>query len=155
MNNLSPQLLSQLFAQESDDPFLTLVTLSHASFTTIRLVNNTKDITSRGEVYEAFPMRIRFPVDDGESARDFTIQFDNVSLQLIEEIRSVVDPIDVKIELILASLPDDVQLSQEDLKIQQINYNSQTVEARIILDNFLTTEMTSEIYGPSNFPGIF
>lgn len=155
MNNLSPQLLSQIFAQESDDPFLTLVTLTHPSFTTIRLVNNTVDIESRGDTYMAFPMSVRFPVDDGETARDFTIQFDNVSLELIEEIRSVTDPISVKIELILASLPDDVQMEQDDLKIHQISYNATSIEAKIILDSFLTTQMTSETYGPTNFPGIF
>lgn len=154
-NALSPELIAQLFAQESDDPFLTLVTLTHESFDSIRLVNNTVDILSRGQTYQAFPMKIRFPVDDGETMRDFAIDFDNVSLTLVEMIRSVTTSIGVKIELILASLPDVPQISQEDLKIVSLSYNSQRISATIVLDNFLNTEMTSETYGPRNFPGLF
>lgn len=155
-NSLSPEVIAQLYSQESDDPFLTLVTLSHPSFASdIRLVNNTVSITSRGLEYLAFPMSIRFPVDDGESARDFSIEFDNVSLDLIDEIRSVTTQIGVKLEMILASLPDDVQIVQDELKIASVTYNAQRISARIILDNFLNVEMTSERYGPTNFPGLF
>lgn len=155
-NSLSPELLAQLFSQESNDPFLMLVTLSHDSFAQdIRLVNNTQNITSGGNVFQAFPMSIRLPVDDGETARSFTIEFDNVSLFLIEEIRQVTTQISVSIEMILASLPDDVQMAQADLVIQNISYNKQRVVAQIVLDNFLSTEVTSERYGPLNFPGLF
>lgn len=155
-NALSPELIAQLFAQESDDPFLTLVTLSHPSFLEdIRLVNNTVAIVSRDMIFKPFPMRIRFPVDDGETVRDFSIDFDNVSLDLIAGIRTVTDPINVKIEMILASMPNVVQVEQAELKIATIQYNKNTVSAKIILDNFLNTEMTSERYGPSNFPGLY
>jgi len=155
-NQLSSSLLAQLFAQNSDDPFLILITLSHPSFAEdIRLVNNTVEIISRGETFAPFPMRIRFPVDDGETARDFSIEFDNVSRELIEAMRSVTTEIGVKLELILASMPDAVQISQEDLKIAGIGYNLTTITARVILDNFLNTEVTSERYGPTNFPGLF
>jgi hypothetical protein len=154
-NQLSPELLAQLFAQESDDPFLVLVTISHESFDDIRLVNNTENITSRGQVFQAFPMRIRFPVDDGETLRDFNIDFDNVALDLIEEIRSVTTQMDCKIELILASMPDVVQIPVEDLKINSVIYDATKISAKIVLDNFLNVEITSERYNPSNFPGLF
>lgn len=154
-NQLTPALLAQLFAQESSDPFLTLVTLTHDDFDPIRLVNNSVDIISRGNTFMAFPMRIRFPIDDGETARDFTIDFDNVSLELITEIRSVTDPIGVKIEMILASMPDVVQIVQDELQILTLQYTATALSAKVILDNFLNTAMTSESYGPTNFPGIF
>lgn len=154
-NSLSPELLAQLYAQESSDPFLTLVTLSHPSFSDIRLVNNQEAIISRGETFQPFPMRLRLPVDDGESARYFVIEFDNVGLELIEEIRTVTDAITVKLEMILASIPDSVQISQDDLKIQNISYNKSKITANIVLDNFLNTQMTSEKYSPTNFPGLF
>lgn len=155
-NQLSNELLAQLFKQESDDPFLTLITLTHPEWTTpVRLVNNTRNITSRGEVYLAFPMRIRMPVDDGETARDFTIDFDNVSLELIEQIRTVTTKIGVTMEMILASIPDAVQIAFTDFAINTISYNASRITAKVVLDSFLNVEMTSERYNPSNFPGIF
>jgi hypothetical protein len=155
-NQLSPELLSEIFGQVSSDPFLMLATLSHPTFAqTIYLVSNTVDIESRGQTYQAFPMNITLPADDGESAREVFIEFDNVSLELISELRKITTPIDVKIEMVLASLPDDVQVALEELKMGSINYNEKRVRANLYLDNFLNTEMTSEKYVPSKYPGIF
>lgn len=157
-NQLSPQLLAQLYAQESSDPFLTLITLSHPSFPQdLRLVNNQENIVSNGNTFQAFPVRIQLPVDDGETVKEVLIEFDNVSLELIDEIRSVSssERIGVKLEMILASLPNDIQISLEDLYILNITYNATIIQARIGLDDFLSTELTSEVYSPSNFPGIF
>ena len=153
-NEISNELKQQIFAQESDDPFLTLVTLTHPFFTA-RLVNNTTDIVSNGFTFTAFPMKIRLPIDDGETSRDFTIELDNVSLELITNLRSVTTAIGVKIELILASIPDVVQMAHEDLQIRSIAYDSKRISAKIVLDNFLTVGLTSERYNPSNFPGLF
>lgn len=155
-NQLSNQLLAQLFAQESSDPFLVLLTLSHPNFTTpIRLVNNTEEIISRGDVFTPFPFRIRLPADDGEQSRQVRLEIDNVSLELIDEIRSVTTAISVKLEMILASIPDTVQMSLEELQLQNVNYDKYRIEALLVLDNFLNVELTSERYNPSNFPGLF
>ncbi len=155
-NSLSPQLIAQLMAQESSDPYLILITLTHPSFAEpIRLVNNSEDIISRGDTFLAFPVSIRLPADDGESQRQVAIEFDNVSRFLTDSIRSVVTPIDVKLEMILASIPDTVQMSLEELKVQNLTYNSNRISARLILDNFLNVELTSERYTPNNFPGLF
>ena len=154
-NQLSPALLAQLYAQESDVPFLMLATLTHPSFPTIRLVNNSEDIVSNGETFTAFPMRIRLPMDDGESTREVSIEFDNVSLTLIDELRTVTSPIDVKIDMILSSNPDDIQISLDELKMRNVTYNKQIVSARLYLDSFLNVELTSERYSPKLYPGLF
>lgn len=154
-NPLSVNLLAQMYGQVSDDPFLMLVTVSHASFDTIYLVNNTVDQVSRGNTFRAFPMQIRLPSDDGETAREVAIEFDNVSLELIDELRTVTDPMDVKIEMVLASALDDVELSLEDLKMDSINYDSQKISARLYTDDFLNTAMTSEKYTPELYGGLF
>ena len=144
-----------MYGQVSDDPFLMLLEVSHPSFDTVYLVNNTVDQTSRGNVYRAFPMQIKLPSDDGETTREVSIDFDNVSLELIAELRSVTTPMNVKIEMVLASNLDSVELSLEDLKMSSINYDEKKISARLYLDDFLNTELTSEKYEPSNFPGLF
>jgi len=154
-NQLSPALLAQLYAQESDVPFLMLVTLTHSSFSPIRLVNNSENIVSNGETFTAFPMRIRLPMDDGESTREVSIEFDNVSLTLIDELRTVTTPIDVKVDMILSSNPDDIQISLDELKMRNVTYNKQIVSARLYLDSFLNVELTSERYSPKLYPGLF
>lgn len=145
-----------MFAQQSEDPFLVLLTLSHPSFpSSIYLVNNTENIVSNGNTFLAFPMKIVLPRDDGETTREVNIEFDNVSLELIDELRTVTDFIDVKLEMVLASDPDFVQMSIEELKIQSVSYNKSRVSARLFMDSFLNTELTSEKYSPTNYPGLF
>ena len=153
-NELSTELRAQIFAQESSDPFLTLLTLT-AGASTFRLVNNTKDVISNGQVFQAFPMKIRLPADDGENAREFQIDFDNASLILIRALRSVTDPIGCQIDMILASMPDVIQMSVGDLQIRSIMYDSKKISAKIVLDNFLTVAVTSERYNPLAYPGMF
>lgn len=156
-NQLSPQLLAQLFAQESEDPFLVLLTLSHSTFASpIRFVNNTQDIVSRSNTYLSFPFMINFPMDDGETERQVSISFDNVGLTLINPLRSITagERIDVKVELVLASIPDAVQMSLEDLKISNISYSMSRVQATLVMDDFLSTEL-GERYTPTLYPGLF
>jgi len=155
-NQLSPALIAQLYAQESTDPFLLLATLFHPTFSSpIRLVNNNEDIVSNGQTFTAFPMYIRLPVDDGETAREVAIEFDNVSLELIDELRAVTTPIEVELQLILASNPDFIQLSFTDLKLRNVSYNKQRISAKLYMDSFLNVELTSEKYGPAQYPGLF
>lgn len=155
-NELSPDLLSQILAQESDDPFLALLTLSHPSFpTTYRFVNNSVDVVSRGETFIAFPFKIRLPVDDGESPRDVSVEMDNVDRRLVDFFRSVTGPINVKLEMILGSIPNDVQMEIDELKLQNITYNTKRISGKLLLDNFLNVTMTSEKYAPKTYPGLF
>jgi hypothetical protein len=154
-NNLSAQLLGQLFSQESNDPLLALVTLSHPSFSDIHLVNNQENIVSNGTTFNSFPMKITFPTDDGERVRELGMEFDNVGLDLLDEIRTVTTPINVKIEMVLASIPDDIQMVFEELKIQNITYTKTKISARLFMDSFLNTEISSEKYLPTIYPGIF
>lgn len=155
MQSLSQELRSQLYGQTSDDPFLMLVTMKHESFDTLRFVNDAVDIESRGNTFVAFPIKITLPTDDGEAKREVKMSLDNVSLELIDELRSVVTPISAKIEMVLASQPDVVQMEVVDLLLRNITYNRQTISATLHLDDFLNTEMASERYTPTTFPGIF
>ena len=154
-NNISAQLLAQFYGQSSDDPLLTLLTITHPSITTVRLVNNTVDIVSRGNTYTALPFKIRPPSDDGESRREAELTLDNITLDLIDELRTVTSPMEVTMELVLASMLDTVQLSYEELKIRNISYNKDSIRASLYMDDFLNTEMTSEKYSPSLYPGLY
>jgi hypothetical protein len=152
---LSNEFLSELYSQESGDPFLSLFTISHSSFDTLYLVNNTESITSNGQVFTPFPVTLVLPPDDGETARNVDIVFDNVSQLLIDELRAVTDLIDVRIDMVLASNPDDIEVSLGELKIKNIDYNAKQIRGTLIMDDFLSTELTSEKYTPTLYPGIF
>ncbi len=154
--NLTQTLIAEMFKQESGQAFLTLVTLSHPTWAeSVRLVNNSSDVISRGQVFIAFPFTIVLPPDDGESTREAQLVLDNTTLEIITRLRAVTDEVGVKLEMVLSNLPNDIQMSIEDLVIRNITYNVNKITARLTMDNFLQTELTSEKYTPSRFYGIF
>lgn len=157
MRDLSNNLLAQLYAENSDDPFLALFTLDHPDWVSpVYLVNNSESITSNGIIYEPFPIKISLPTDDGESIRKVELEFDNVSQELIDEIRTVTDnEISVDLQMVLASAPDIVEIEMLSMRIKSVSYNAQTIKASLFLDDFLNTELSCEKYTPTLYPGIF
>lgn len=155
MRELSTNLLSQMYAQNSTVPFLELYKISHPDFDDIYLVNNNENIISNGIEYIAFPVKLTLTADDGESQREFKVEFANIGLELINEIRSVTSPMDCNIKIVLADNPDYIEIELDELKIKNLTYNEQTISASLVLDDFLNVKLSSERYGPANYPGIF
>lgn len=157
MRDLSNNTLAQLFTQSSDDPFLTLYTLDHPDWDDpIYLVNNTEEIISNGETFIPFPVNITLPVDDGETIRSSKITLDNVSRDLIDVIRATTDnEISAKIQMVLASAPDTVEIEIGEMKIVTVQYDEQKISATLTMDDFLNTEVSGEKYTPSLYPGLF
>ncbi len=156
MRSLTPELLAQLYSQDSGDPFLMLLTMTHSSWASpFRLVNNTQDVISRTHTYMAYPFNLTLPVDDGETTREVSLSLDAVSGILIEEMRKVQTPISVIIEMVVASNPDIVQIEISGLQLKQIQYNTRQITGRLQLDDFLATSLDSDKYTPTIFPGLF
>lgn len=153
--NVSANLRGQFYDEESTDPFLTLFTLTHSSFGTIRLVNNSTDIVSNGNTFTAFPVRLKLPNDDNNTIRKVEIEFDNVSREIIDELRSVQDPIGVSLQLVLASAPSTIEIEYDELQLRAIEYTTENIKGQVLSDDFLNTTLGVEKYAPGNFPGIF
>jgi len=152
---LTQPTLTQLFLQESSDPFLMLLTLSHPSYPTIRLVNNNEDIVSRTNTFTALAMKIVLPTDDGESIPKMQIVLDNVPLELMDELRSTTTPANVTIEAVLASRPDIVEILITDLLLSNISYDNRKITATLGLNDFFNQRIPGEIYSPQLYPGMF
>lgn len=156
MRNLSPELLAQLYAQDSSDPFLMLLTMTHPDWVSpFRLVNNSSDVISRTHTYIAYPFNITLPVDDGETLRQAEITIDAVSQDLVVELRKLSTPVAIKLEMVVASLPDIVQIEVPGLQLKMIQYNAHQITGKLLMDDFLATSLDVEKYTPTVFPGIF
>ena len=145
-----------MFDSLSDDPFLFLLQLSHADWgQDYFIVNNLEDITSNGQLYNAYAMKVTLPQTSSEVLPSVNIQVDNVSLELIEFFRSITTPISATLKGILASDPDVIEISLDDLKINNIQYNDKTIDLTLIVDNWLNQKIPGEVYSPELYPGLF
>ena len=153
--SISVNAEGQVRSRDKDQAVLMLVTISPSGFDTVRIVDNTVDITSRGQVYVALPLKVQITADDGETLQRITLTLDNISLDLITWVRSLTYPIPVTIETIFSKDPDTIEQSISDMVIKQIEYTSQNIVATLFADDDFNQKVPSDTYNPIEFPGLF
>jgi hypothetical protein len=152
----SSAFIEAVVSQNTSEVFLFLLTLSHPDLETpIRVVNNTENISSNERLYTAFPFNLVLPQDDGESLPQVVISLSNVTLEFIDQIRGLTGALDVRLDVVLASSPNTIEMSIDGMKTSIINYDAQNIQATCQIEDVLNMSFPSEIYLPSNFPGLF
>jgi len=142
--------------QNTDEVFLWLLTIEHAASSTVfRLANNLDDVISRGNTYMAFPFQFVLPEDDGETLPTIQISVDNVSLELIDIVRTYGSGIGITAEIVLASAPNTVEYSIEDLTLIDATYNSQSITLTAQIQDLLNQRYPADDFLPRTFPGMF
>lgn len=141
-------------ARASAVPAGILLTISHESFGTIRLVGDTVDLVSRGETFSAAPIKFDLPQDDDQVPRA-TLQLPNVDPEMGRTLMRVVDPPQLTLEVVLLSNPDEpvrryARMELRNVKIDPIN----------ITGEIWGTDNSSEPLGtmpvnPTNNPALF
>ena len=154
---LSASVLRELYSQSTDEAFLLLLTITHSTFTTLRLVNNTENITSNGKTFEAYPFAIVLPDDTPERAPRASLVFGNVTRELIGELRTLTgkERIKIRIDVIMASDPDTLLVTHDDFSLRNVNYDEQSIKGELTLEDFLGEQFPGDRFSPAHFPALF
>lgn len=122
-----------------------------------RVVNNNEDIVSNGVTYTAYPFEINLPADTLEKSPQVTLRIDNIDRSLTDWIRNQSDPPSVTIEVILASDPDNVEMTVDNLTLVDATWNAHTITGTLRLEDIFNAEFPSKgsVYDPTQFPGLF
>lgn len=154
--NLTSATLAAIYADSTDKVFLHLLTIDHPDLSApVRLVNNTEDITSNGDVYTAFPFQAVIPPEvEGELPR-VQLVIDNVSQLLIADIRSIQSPPPtITLDLIVADSPDTIEATF-DFTLKAVDYDAFTIQAQIAYEDILSEPFPAQRFTPTTFPGMF
>ncbi|MBE1208103.1 DUF1833 family protein [Aminobacter carboxidus] len=153
-------------AQETGEIMVGLLTITHPSFPTPLLLSSdpterlsdeplTYGTSSRGDTYTFCPMVVSLPDDLGERAPTARLMIENVSRQIVEKIRGIANPGLGKLELVLASSPDDVEIGYPDFEIVRAQYNANVITLELSIDALTDEPYPAETFNPSGFPGLF
>lgn len=164
----SSSALRALYAEEAGDYPILLITISDPSLTTPvrvssdptqRVEETDQDIiygtVSRGETYFFLPFNIKLPTDEADSAPKASLSIDNVSRELIPVIRSLTNPPEVTLELVMASDPDTVEAEFPQFILSSISYDSLTISGDLTVDMLVSEPFPAGKFNPSQFPGLF
>lgn len=153
---LSDTFKQSAFDQETDDVWLVLVTISHANISpSIRVVNNTENITSRSNLFTAFPFDITLPDDREDAPPRARLVIDNVSREIAEAVRAITSPPTVLIEIVRADAPDTVETSFPYFSMRNVKWDSGKVSADLTLEDFTNEPYPGLTFTPAYFPGLF
>lgn len=153
--NLPAPVFEAAHAQETGEVFLQLITITSAQLAApIRLVDNTVQIVSRGDVHDPAPFRINLPDDlDGE-IRQVQLIVDGIDRQAILAIRSAVDTIQVLLETIVASDPDTV-LASASFDVLASSYTAHRASFSLGFEPILFEPFPGPRFNPANAPGLY
>jgi hypothetical protein len=141
-------------SEHSSDVFLVLLTIL-ATTPPVRIVNNTENITSRGEEFIACPFAIAFPDSSDYTINDAQIQIDNVDVRIWAAARQVDDAPEVLLEVILASDPDEVLLATTGLKLREASATHAVISGKLLAETVWHAGFPAHDYDPLQNPGIF
>lgn len=155
------------YAQETDEVFAVLVTLESDELTDpIRICDDAfmkledlgediYGIISNGDSYIFMPFDIWLPRDDKSGTVSAKISIQNIDRRIVETARSVTKPVNVKMQCVLASTPDVIEIEFTDFQLSNVKYDVMTVEGDLTLNYWGLEPWPSWSYTPSNFPGLF
>ena len=145
---------ASIFAEQTGEVWLALLTISGTGMTTIRVVNNNEDIVSRGNTFQWLPFDIVLPPEEADSVPKAVLRIDHVDKRVVEAVRSITVPPTVMIEVIMASDPEHPELTLDNLILRNVQFEGGYVTGELLYESIYTEPLTYTMT-PSRFPGLF
>lgn len=143
-------------AENNPDPFLVLMTIKLApEGEDVRVVNNTEDVTSRGQVFIACPFAIALPEASENVITNAEVQIDNVDTRIWQGVRALTFAPEVLLEVVLASAPSTVLIGTDGLKLRETTATQRTISGKLVPDSVWTAGFPAHDFDPAQFQGMF
>lgn len=147
---------SSMFAEETSDGLLVLLTIDHDDLVSpIRLVNNNVDIISRGEEFIAFPFELILPTNNADTPPKAQLTIDNVSLELGQVIRTISSAPELLIEVIRINDFDALEVSFPAFKLKNVRFDVSQIRGELVSEDLQVEPYPSHTFSPAHFPGLF
>lgn len=166
MRVLSLNMRQALFSQETGEVPIFLLTITHAEledpiylttdptarFSDVPLVYGTM---SRGVQFLYAGIDVTLPDEQDKAPPASKLTIANVTRELIPLARSVSTPPSVKIEAVLASAPDAVEMIWPAMDMSNLSYDASFLQFDLTMDALVTEPYPSGTFSPASFPGLF
>lgn len=151
------QFKSTIAAVSSEEAPLILAEISHSALPTpVRVINDTQDLTSNGNLFIACPFRFSLPDDFEGQIPKARIAVDNIGRDLMYWIETSGGGAGSTIRIMQAmrSRPDLIEWEQT-FNLFNVVANMQEISADLGFENLFSTSAIKRQYRPDNSPGLF
>lgn len=164
--SLSSGMIAALNAQETDECPIALLTITHddlaqpillSSDPTTRISDDpvVYQTSSRGSDFLFLPFDFTLPDDRSDAPPRVVLEIDNIGRDLVSLLRSVSTPASVKMEIVLASSLDDVEIELPVLQMADADIGEQAIRIELVVDALINEPFPSSLFTPGAFPGLF
>ena len=153
----SAQYKSTLAEVNAPEAPLILLEIDHTELSEpVRVVNDTQDLTSNGNLYIGFPFRCVLPDDFENQLPKARLSVDNVSRDLMYWIETTGGGQDstATFKQVLRSNPDVIEWSIQ-MSLFNVNVTMQEISAELGFENLFGKPAVSFKYTPTTSPGLF
>lgn len=166
MRILSLNFRKALFAQQSAEVPIFLLTITHPTLTAPVLLSTDPTerfsdeplkyrTVSRGLDFLYAGVDVSIPDEQDKSPPASKLTIANIARDLIPLARSVSTPPSVKIETVLASDLDVVEMIWPALDMSNLTYNAPQLVFDLTMDALATEPFPSGTYSPADFPALY
>lgn len=146
--------LAQVSAPEA--PYI-LIDINHPDLTqTIRIINDTQDLTSNGNVYIAAPFRCVLPDDYENQLPKARLAVDNIGRELMFWIETTAggNGSTVRFMQVMRSRPDQIEW-EITMSLYNVQVTMKEVSAELGFENLFAKPAINVQYRPTTSPGLF
>jgi hypothetical protein len=166
MRTVSDVFKKAMFDQETSEIPVLLLTITHPDLPeTIRISSDNADLLDyeqqlRGTIsrlnnYNFLPVSASLPEEGEDASNTIQITVDNVSQELTEPLKSTVTPATVTVEIVLASAPDDVEVSFPDFQLTSADVDAGSVKLSLTVDVMASEPYPADNFTPAAFGGLW
>ena len=146
--------LAQVSAPEA--PFI-MLEIDHPDLVEpIRIINDTQELTSNGNVYIACPFRCILPDDYENQLPKARLAVDNIGRELMYWIETTAggNGSTVRFMQIMRSRPDQIEW-EITMSLYNVQATMQEISAELGFENLFSKPAINIQYRPTNSPGLF
>jgi hypothetical protein len=164
MRNLSDAMKEALFAQQTNEAYMMLVTIDHDSLAVpIRITTDPYEdigddvlgVISRSQEFVALPFELTWPNEDEDQSPVSRVRIDNISREIVAAVRNINSPADFTVEIVTATDPNTVEASLVGFQLRNVRYDAFVVEGDLTIEIFDQEPFPSGRFDPARFPGLF
>jgi len=150
--------------RHSDQPFITLLTISHSSLTTpirvcddavVTLSTGVPGVISGGYEFVQLPFEVQLPNQEADTPPRARIAIDNVSKEVTTAIAEITSPPSITLQIALAADPNVIELDLPGFQIEQVSFDALVIEGDLIIEQLEAEPYPAGRFLPSGFPGLF
>ena len=156
--SVSPAALKAMLSQQTDEVFLTCLTLDHSSMSVpVRVVNDVQALVRTAGTFQPFLFEIALPNDEEGKPPTVNLKISNVDRAIVDALKDL--PMNefptVKMEVVMASSPDTVEAGPFVMDLMKWSADAGVVTGKLGYQNPLNDAFPKDDMTPSTTPGLF